>query len=478
MPNSKSLCTVLTAWVLLGIAVPAHTQALDLKKKLSIDAVFAEYEGTGNPGCAVGVVQQGQLAYSRGYGVGQLDHSIPISPRSVFYLASVAKQFAAAAIVIAEYEELLEFDDDIRTYIPEFPDYGHTVTIRHLLHHTSGIRDYLALMQMAGTPLENILTDADMLDLISRQNELNFAPGSEYLYSNSGYILLAEIINRASGRSLREYAQEKIFGPLGMDDSHFHDDRTHVVAGRVFSYNANPDGSWRTNYLMNFDKVGDGGLYSTVEDLARWDAAFYDDRLGIPDFAERMYAQGSLNDGTTISYAMGLNVSERQGRRQISHGGGLMAFRTMISRYPDQQTSVITLCNDGSADSGRLSAAVEDILLEAEFKEPVALTRQPAQRPASPEPATTGAEPDLAAFAGTYYSSELDSTWVLEARQGFLELNHPNGSTMEFIAREGNLFSAGPIELYFERSNSNSMAFTLRAGRVRNILFTRTANNN
>ena len=268
---------VLVLLVVLGAATPVRGFQVDSDLRQRIDEVFSEYDRTNGPGCAVGLVQDGLLAYARGYGIGQMDHAVPLDETSVFYLASVSKQFTAAAVLIAEHEGYLALDDDIRTHIPEFPDYGVPVTVRQLLHPTGGVRDYLTLMSRAGTPYENILTDESMLGLIARQKELNFEPGSEHLYSNSGYVLLAEIVKRATGRSLREYAHQKIFQPLAMTNTHFHDDRTQIVKNRVFSYDPGPDGSWRTNYLMNFDKVGDGGLYSSVEDLARWDAAFYAD---------------------------------------------------------------------------------------------------------------------------------------------------------------------------------------------------------
>ena len=277
--NSTLLCTLIA----LATATPAAALQLDSETRQRIDDVFAEYDRTGGPGCAVGVVNAGDLVYARGYGMGQMDHEIPISERSVFYLASVSKQFAAAAVVIADHEGHLSLDDDIRRHIPEFPAYYQgTVTVRHLVHHTSGVRDYLSLLNLAGIPFDNILTYEAMVDLITRQKELNFAPGSEHLYSNSGYVLMAEIVKRATGRSLREYADEKIFGPLGMTSTHFHDDRTQIVRDRVFSYHPRDGGGWRTDYLINFDKVGDGGLYSTVEDLARWDRGLLRRRAGRP----------------------------------------------------------------------------------------------------------------------------------------------------------------------------------------------------
>ena len=470
--------TLLMSLVVLASATPAAAFQLDSETRQRIDDVFAEYDRTGGPGCAVGVVDAGELVYARGYGMGQMDHEIPISERSVFYLASVSKQFAAAAIVIADHEGHLSLDDDIRRHIPEFPAYGQgTVTVRHLVHHTSGVRDYLSLLNLAGIPFGNVLTDEAMLDLITRQRELNFAPGSEHLYSNSGYVLMAEIVKRVTGRSLREYADEKIFRPLGMTSTHFHDDRTQIVRDRVFSYHPREAGGWRTDYLINFDKVGDGGLYSTVEDLARWDGAFYGDVLGVPDFADRMYERGVLNNGDTIVYARGLGVAKRRGLRRVSHAGGLMAFRTMIARYPEQRTSVITLCNVGTANPGALSTAVEDIVLEGAFTESVAEEGGPVGAAAGgdEEEATVQVSADvLAALAGSYRSDEIGSTWTIEVEGDALVLHHPSGESQELSARSEAVFGRGGIELAFVREGGRATAFVLAAGRVRNVRFART----
>ena len=347
------------------------------------------------------------------------------------------------------------------------------VTVRNLVHHTSGVRDYLTLMNLAGIPFENILSDEDMLGLIVRQTELNFVPGTEFLYSNSGYVLLAEIVKRATGLSLRGYADVKIFRPLGMMDTHFHDDRTHVVRDRVFSYDEREEGGWATNYLMNFDKVGDGGLYSTIEDLARWDSAFYDDVLGIPNFAERMYQRGILTAGDTINYARGLQVGVRRGLRRVVHGGGLMAFRTMIARYPDQQTTVITLCNTGSARSGALSAAVEDIVLEGRFLEDARPTQARSDAEEVEEDQAIVPQAVLRTLAGAYASEELSSTWVLEAADGGLILSHPSGATFNLTPDSETVFSDSGLTLTFVRQGDQASAFTLQAGRVRNLRFDR-----
>ena len=488
------ICSLLFVTPAPAAAVQSAIQ-LTAEMRQAIDGVFAAYDRTSGPGCAVGVAEAGRLVFARGYGIGQLDHRIPLSEHSVFYLASVSKQFAAAAVLIAEHEGHLSLDDPVSAHIPEFPDYAQgTVTVRHLVHHTGGVRDYLTLMRLAGTPYENILSDEDMLELITRQRELNFAPGTEHLYSNSGYVLMAEIVKRATGRSLRRYAEEKIFAPLGMTSTHFHDERTDVVPGRVFSYDppaggdrrtpadgdrrTGTDGGWRTSYLIDFDKVGDGGLYSSVADLAKWDRAFYEDLLGVPGFAERMYRRGVLAGGDTIAYARGLGVGERRGLGRVSHGGGFMAFRTMIARYPEQRTTVITLCNVGTAQPGDLSAAVEDIVLADEFTvaaaEPAAAPSPAAGAPGAAEaPAPAVSEAAVRALAGTYHSPELDTTWRLEADGTTLVLHHPGGETQTLTARRDGVFGSGGIEFAFEREGDRAAAFVLAAGRVRNLRFVR-----
>ncbi len=487
---NRSLHYVIYSLLLMSPKPAAATQStfqLTPEARQAIDGVFSEYDRTSGPGCAVGVAEAGRLVFARGYGIGQLDHRVPLSEHSVFYLASVSKQFAAAAVLIAEHEGHLSLDDPVSAHIAEFPDYAQgTVTVRHLVHHTGGVRDYLTLMSLAGTPYENILSDEDMLGLITRQRQLNFVPGTEHLYSNSGYVLMAEIVKRATGRSLRQYAEEKVFGPLGMSSTHFHDERTDVVPGRVFSYHppadgdgrTSTDGAWRTSYLIDFDKVGDGGLYSSVADLAKWDRAFYGDLLGVPGFAERMYHRGVLTGGDTIAYARGLSVGERRGLARVSHGGGFMAFRTMIARYPEQRMTVITLCNVGTAQPGALSTAVEDIVLADEFTvaaaEPATAPSPSAAAPgAVDEPAFTVSEAAVRAHAGTYHSPELDAAWRLEADGTTLLLHHPSGETQTLTARRDGVFGSGGIEFAFEREGDRATGFVLAAGRVRNLRFER-----
>lgn len=326
-----------------------------------IDQMFVVWDQPGSPGAAVAVIQNGEIVFKNGYGEANLEYGVPITPGSVFYMASVSKQFVAFAILLLEQKGRLSLDDDIRKFVPELPEYGQPISVRHLIHHTSGIRDYLGLADLAGMDIGRFHDDDGVIRFISRQKALNFDPGAEYLYSNSGYFLLAVIVERASGQTLREYADEQIFGPLGMDSSHFHDDYQHIIPERAFSYFEGP-GGYRT-FLSTFDRVGSGGTYSTVEDLYRWDQNFYDGKVGGKELIERMHTPGMLNNGNEIDYAMGISVGEYRGVREVQHGGALGGYRTYLTRFPDQDLSVIVLANLGSVGVGRLAHDIADLYL-------------------------------------------------------------------------------------------------------------------
>lgn len=352
------------ALALLSVGVGhVAAQGLTTGERTKVTSLLAPFDRSAGPGCAVAIRRGGETVFERAVGMAQLDHDIPLTSTSVLYVASIAKQFTAAATLMAAHEGLIDLDADMRRYLPEFPDHGATITVRNLLHHTSGIPDFLLQLRDRGIPWENVLTDPMVWQLLREQSALEFAPGTKIQYSNSGYLLLAEIIRRTTGESLGRYADRKLFAPLGMAGTHFHEDRTAIVKGRAFGYDPGPDGVWHTNYNMNFDRVGGGGLYTTLGDLERWDAAFDSDQLGLPDFAGQMYRRGVLTNGDSVDYAAGLGVGTRHGHRRVAHGGGFMAFRTMFVRYPEVHVSVITLCNDGSADATSLSASIEDVLL-------------------------------------------------------------------------------------------------------------------
>ena len=460
----------LPALLTLGVTVQLGAQD---QRTARVDSIFASYSATGAPGCAVGAIQDGKLVHGRGYGIANLDYDIPIDTRSVFYMASVSKQFTAFAVLLAAQDGKLSLDDDVRKYIPELPDYGTLVTIRHLIHHTSGVRDYLTLIPLAGRHADDAWSDAALLGLIARQKALNFPPGSEYLYSNTGYVLLAEIVKRATGQSLREYADARIFKPLGMSDTHFHDDAGVVVPRRVIGYVRGPDG-WRVNHWFSFDKVGDGGLYSTIEDLAKWDANFYAGRVGGAALQRQVLQRGVLTKGDTIPYAFGLTLATYRGLRVVEHGGSLTGFRTGLMRFPDQRFTAVVLCNSPAANTGQLARRVADVYLGDRM---TALAANPGSG-GPPPGASTRRVPvnatDGRPFVGTYRSEELDATWELAVADTQLVVRQLAGPSVVMRTAPGDVLNVGNATLRFARDASGRVTgFQLDAGRVRGIRFDR-----
>ncbi|WP_295615112.1 serine hydrolase [Chamaesiphon sp. GL140_3_metabinner_50] len=265
-----------------------------------VDRLFTQWDKPDSPGCALGIIQNGEIIYKRGYGMANLEYDIPITPNSVFDIASNSKQFTAMCIVLLARQNLLTLDDELQKHIPEIPQYSHPITLRHLSCHTSGLRDYLDVMEMSGSSGENSYLTEELITLIAHQKSLNFQPGTEQKYSNTGYFLLGEIVKRVSGKSLRVFAEEQIFAPLGMKNTHFHDDFREIVKNRADAYEPRETGGFQT--AMSWaDDVGAGFVYTTVEDLFLWDRNFYHNILGGygQDLIEEITTPGKLDNGET-----------------------------------------------------------------------------------------------------------------------------------------------------------------------------------
>lgn len=363
MKRLYRLRTILTA-ILLLIFVSA---AIADKKTDAVDKLFSQWDKKDTPGCALAIVKDGEIIYKHGYGLANLELNIPITPKSVFYIGSVSKQFVTMCIAILAKQGKLSLDDDIRKYIPELPDYGHPITVRHLIHHTSGLRDYLTLLGIVGIDYGTYHQD-DVVELIAHQKELNFKPGEEYLYSNSGYFFLAVIVERASDKSLREFAEENIFKPLGMENSHFHDDYRMLIKNRASGYFPAGKGKFR-NFISTFDCVGSGGLFTSVEDLFLWDQNFYHCKVGGKDLIDLMHIKGKLNSGEELDYAFALGISKYKGLKTVGHGGALGGYRSTLIRFPEQNFSVICLSNLSSFNPSRIAQQVADIYLAGQFTE-------------------------------------------------------------------------------------------------------------
>ena len=434
----------------------------------AVDEVFAAYDLTDTPGCALGVVQGGDLVYARGYGMANLDHGIAITPQTVFRTGSVAKQFTAAAIAVAAREGTLSLDDPVKKWISTLPTYPSDPTIRHMVHHTSGLRDYLVLMTLKGLRDDDFYTDAQVRDVISRQRELNFTPGAEYLYSNSGYFLLGQVIREATGMSLREYAQEKIFGPLRMTHSHFHDDHNHIVPSRATGYA--PEGDGYRISVTTLDMVGDGGVFTSIEDLVHWVNALNYDNLD-EGLTAMLETRGILNTGDTIRYAFGQTHGQYRGLRTVGHGGAFVGFRADITRFPDQDTSIMTICNRSDASPGRLARRVADVVL-ADYlgARPAAQNRSDSATTPTPDP---GPVTNVDDYVGIYYSPELDVEYTLSRNGEALRLRVGQGIDGELRSSEEDVLVLGRWTFRFTRENGRVTGFEVDAGRVQHVAFIR-----
>jgi CubicO group peptidase (beta-lactamase class C family) len=439
----------------------------------AVDRIFAEWDKPGSPGCALGVMRDGRFIYERGYGMANLDYDVPNTTRMVYYIGSDSKQFTAASIALLSLQGRISLSDDIRKYVPEMPDYGTPVTISDLVHHTSGIRDIYTLMSLAGLRLEDVFPDSEALALIARQKELNFKPGTDYLYSNSGYWLLAEIVKRVTGESLRVFADSAIFKPLGMTHTHFHDTPGHVMPWRAMSYERDGQGGFHISYLQNFDKIGAGGLYSTVEDLQKWDENYYTHQVGGDALQRVIHQRGVLVSGDTLTYAFGNEISTYRGLPIEEHGGAMMGYKAHILRFPGQHFSVIETCNLGDINPGPLAHQVADVYL-ADVLGPEPPARERPTRPAADSATWAPTEAELAAFAGNYYSDELDVTYHLAVKDGRLTVSYRATPERALRPQATDTFRAGSLVLTFRRDASGTPAgFEVEAGRVQHMRFVR-----
>jgi CubicO group peptidase (beta-lactamase class C family) len=356
----------LAAFVIFALTfiVNLPSQAAEEDDQQIVDRIFAAYDKSGSPGCALGVIRDGNFIYRKGYGMASLELGVPLSTQSVFYMGSVSKQFTAASVVLAAEQGLLSLDDNVRKYIPEIPDYGNPITLRQMLHHSSGFRDFLTLIGLSGRDAGEVHSEAEIISLIASQKNLNNVPGEEWLYSNTNYFLLGVVLERATKKSLAEFAFENIFKPLGMVHTRFYDDHTVVLPGRAAAYDPSSDGTFLVNWSTGYDIVGAGGLMSTVDDLLLWDRNFYANKLGKGTLISELQTPGVLNNGKQISYALGLELGKYRGLPTVEHDGALYGYRTGILRFPEQRFSVVCLCNLSSAVVTNLSRKVADFYLQ------------------------------------------------------------------------------------------------------------------
>ena len=429
----------LLAALAIGPAAPAlHAQtALELR----VDSAFTRYANLDSPGCAVGVAEGGRVVLERAYGMADLERNVPITTATIFEAGSVSKQFTAAAVLLLARDGRLSLDDDVRRWVPEVHDFGTTITLRHLLHHISGLRDWGSVAGIAGWPRNTrALSHAHVLQIISRLTELNFPPGTEYEYSNTNYNLLAMVVERASGTSFPEFTRARLFEPLGMSKTSWRDDAMRLVPGRALSYGRAGAGWESARAVENI--YGNCCLLTTVGDLLTWNAAFDRTRLG-PGLREDQERRGVLSNGRAISYAAGLFVNTYRGQRQVAHSGATAGYRAYAARYPEAGVSVAVLCNAGDANPTTMGDAAAAALV------PFA---EPPEDPPGPARAAVPAAA-IADKAGLYRNSRNMQAQRLVVRDGRL-VTEPGGIE---------LIPVSPTEFAAARGG-NRARFTARAG--------------
>ena len=458
--------------VVLALALFADPQPLaqdELAER--VEEHFAAWRRDDAPGFALALFREGELAYAGGFGLADLEQGTPIDADTRFYLGSVSKQFVCFAIALLEAEGALSLEDDVREHVPELPSWGEPLRLHHLVHHTSGLRDYLTLVRLRGGDIGAVHSDQELIELLARQSALNFPTGSRYSYTNSGYLLLAVIVERASGQSLRAFAAERMFAPLGMEATHFHDDYTHIVPRRAWGYGPGTgDEAW-SQWLSTFDRVGSGGVYSSVRDMLGWERNWRSAEVGGAEVLARMLERGELADGTVLDYAMGVTHGQHRGQRTEEHGGALGGYRSAFVRLPESDCAAVVLGNIATLDSRGLAVAGLDLLLGEQPQVPA-----PRER-TSPAPAES-VEPlaDLQRFAGDYSCDELAVRWRLEPEGDAVHLRVvPLGPDLGVVRSAGPLRLWGPIgALQFEEDTHGEItSFRLDAGRASGLVFSR-----
>jgi CubicO group peptidase (beta-lactamase class C family) len=469
-PGRTAAGVAAAAGLLIALAiVPLARQGNPTEGR--VDLIFEPWSADGAPGCAVSVMRGGDILFAKGYGAANLEYDVPITPSSVFHVASVSKQFTALAVALLVADGRVSWDDDIRRHVPELPDFGDAITLRHLAHHTSGIRDQWSLLQMAGWRWGgDVITQGDVLDLLSRQTAVHFRPGNDYLYSNSGYTLLAVVVERVAGRTLREFTTARLFEPLGMTQTTFRDDHTMLVRNRAYAYESDRTGGYRLS-IPDFAVVGASSLFTTVQDLARWNRNFRTGEVGGSALLRQLQERGALAGGASISYGFGLVHGVHRGRPTIGHGGTDAGYRSEFLRFPDEDLGVAVLCNIRTADPGRLARDVADVFLPpapstgagrgARNRTSLAAN---ATTPAAAPPVAAPDRQTLAALAGYYRRPEHDIPLQVVARgDDLLLVEGGAGRPLRPIA-EGRFRLAGTsAEAVFEPGDGGTEP-TLRLG--------------
>lgn len=400
----KILIIVFTSCIILSCSSTKNDNT-----EAKIEEIFSQTIKSDSPGAAIAIMKEGKVIFKKGYGMANLEYDVPITPGSIFHIASESKQFTAFCIVLLANEGKLSLDDDIRKHLPYVPDFGKKITIRHLIHHTSGLRDQWQLLSIGGQAIDDVIKQEHIIKLVSKQKDLNFEPGSRMLYCNTGYTLLAEIVKNVSGVSLREFADKQIFKPLNMSKTHFHDDNTEIVKWRTYSYES-VDKDKYAHSPLNYATVGATSLFTTVEDEVKWLANYETAKVGGKDAINQMYELAFLNNGKKITYAFGIEIDTYKGFKRIGHGGGDAGYRTYAVRFPEEKLGIVVFSNWGDVNPFDLALKVADLYLPQRA--------QDEETPSLPD-----ADKSLFKFYKGFYASSESSVEIIDSTNLYISFH-------------------------------------------------------
>ena len=460
---------LISALVISSLSAGPAAQTVAVRPDAAVDEIFSKWSSS-TPGCAVGVAVGGKPVLVKAYGMADLEHDVRNTPDTIFEAGSVSKQFTALAVQILASEGKLSIDDPVRKYIPELPDYQVPLTLRHMLTHTSGLRDWGSVESIAGWPrTTREYTHGHVLDIVSRQQALNFEPGSKWSYSNTGFNLAAVIVSRVSGMPFAEFSKQRIFGPLGMTHTSWRDDHTRIVKGRAIAYS---EAAGEYHSEMPFENVhGNGGLLTTVGDLLTWNENFVSPKVGTAKVLLEMQTVGHYNDGKPLDYGLGLYVNDYRGVKNVYHSGSTAGYRAHLNRFPESRTSVAVLCNGSNGDATRAANRVSDVFLGDRLKP--ATSANPATPPtAALNPPPSAAQ--LGALAGSYWSDEAETMLTAAVEEGGLVLKRRPDAVIKLTAIGPDKFRGSIGTVTFRRNASGSVeALSITQERVWDLRFTK-----
>lgn len=466
-----------------------------------INKIFQRWDKNTSPGCVVGIIRNDSLIFSKGYGMANLEYNIPNTPSTIYHMASISKQFTAYSIVLLAKQGKLKLDDDVRKYLPWFPKLKATITIRNLLNHTSGVRDQWQLLAIAGTRLDDVITQDQVIKILSKQQALNFMPGDQYSYSNSGFTMLAEIVKTVSGKSLRQFTDSAIFKPLGMNDTHFHDDYEEIVKGRSYSYYDAGNQHYK-NAILSYSVSGPTSLFTNINDMAKWAANFYIPVVGDADDIKQLTQKGKLNSGKEIDYALGISSTKYRGWQQFSHSGGDAGYRTFISVFPGAKMGFLLFCNLGDMNPSSLVNMLQNIFLndisgqngdmgkkDEEEKLPATLKKEDVEKYVGDfisetiqlnkdVPVKNPTDDSLQQYVGNYFCPELDCHYGIQLKDHKLVLTNPkyNDAPIALVGTD-NLFTDNwwmNHLLVMRNSAGKITGFEVNSGRIMHLAFNKT----